>query len=217
MKIGFYGESPADQAAMAVFAEGILREPPEPINMDLEAHSVPGFFSALDGVFRGVHYNSDAEGLIVVVDCDETELHDPGHDTAAVGGERCRLCQARKITAQARKQLKAMPGRPALRVAIGLAVPAIEAWFLVGKEHQVGEAAWIVGLAAGRPPFTKPQLKKLVYGTDRPSLELETECAVQEARRIINNIKAIETAFPAGFGLMAREIRSWTAQQAKPA
>jgi len=55
MKIGFYGESRADQAAMAVFTEGILGEAPEPISMDLEAHSVPAFFSALDGVFRGVH------------------------------------------------------------------------------------------------------------------------------------------------------------------
>ncbi len=59
MKIGFYCESPADQAAMAVFTEGILGAPPELINMDLEAHSVPRFFSALDGVFRGVHWHSN--------------------------------------------------------------------------------------------------------------------------------------------------------------
>src|SRR2546421_2481223 len=93
MKIGYYCESPADRAALAVFTEGILREPPEPINMDLEAHSVPGFFSALGGVFRGVHYNSDAEGLVVVVDCDDTDLHDPAHDTPGGGGENCRICQ----------------------------------------------------------------------------------------------------------------------------
>ena len=93
MKIGYYCESPADQAAMAIFAQGILGQPPEPINMDLEAHSVPGFFGALDGVFRGVHYNSDADGLIVVVDCDDTELHEPGHDAPGKAGERCRLWQ----------------------------------------------------------------------------------------------------------------------------
>jgi hypothetical protein len=52
-------------------------------------------------------------------------------------------------------------------------------------------------------------LKELVYGTDRPSLEHETACAVAEARRIIGDLPAIESAFPAGFGLMAREIRSW--------
>ena len=109
------------------------------------------------------------------------------------------------------KQLKARQGRPTLRVAIGLTVPTIEAWYLVGKEHQVGEAAWTVGLKAGRPPFTRRQLKELVYGTDRPSLELETERAVKEARRVISDMKAIERDFPVGFGLMAQEIRSWSA------
>jgi hypothetical protein len=77
MKVGYYCESPADEAAMVVFVEGILGTPPEPINLDLEAHSVPAFFSALDGVFRGVHYNSDAEALIIVVDNDDADLHEP--------------------------------------------------------------------------------------------------------------------------------------------
>src|SRR5207247_7163467 len=112
LMVGFFCESLAVQSAMAVFTEGILGTPSEPINMDLEAHSVPGFFSALDGVFRGVHYNSDAEGLIVVVDCDDTELHDPAHDKAEGGGDDCRLCQARKIIARARRQLKARRGGP---------------------------------------------------------------------------------------------------------
>jgi hypothetical protein len=209
MRIGFFCEPPADQAALAVFTEGILGQPPEPINMDLEGHGVTGVLNALDGVFRGVHYNSNAEGLVVVVDCDDTELHDPAHDEPGGGGERCRYCQIHKIITQAKKQLKARQGQTTLRVAVGLAVPAIEAWFLVGKEAQVGEAAWRVGLEAGRRPFTRPRLKALVYGTERPSLEHAPECAVREARRIIADLHAMETAFPIGFGLMAQEIRSW--------
>src|SRR5215470_3585939 len=97
MKVGYYCESPADRAALAVYTQGLLEEPPEPINMDLEAHSVPAFFSALDGVFRGVHYNSDAEALVVVVDCDDTEIHDLAHDRPGQAAENCRLCQVRKI------------------------------------------------------------------------------------------------------------------------
>jgi hypothetical protein len=217
MKIGYYCESPADQAAMAVFVEGILGTPPESINLDLEAHSQPAFFAALNGVFRGVHYNSDAEGLIVVADGDDTEVHSPAHDAPGGSAEHCRICQVRKIIAQARRQLKPRQGRPELKVAIGLAVPAIEAWYLVGEEHEVGEAAWLVGLEQGRRPFTRPRLKELVYGTNRPSLEHETECAVKAAQRIIRNLKAIETAFPAGFGLMAQDIRSWRTEQAPPA
>ncbi len=209
MKIVFFGESPADQAALSVFTEGILGKCPKLTDMDLEGHGVTGVLNALAGVFRGVYYNSDAEGLVVVVDSDDTELHDLDHDKLPEGSKGCRLCQVRKIIAQARKHLRARPNGGELKVAIGVAVPAIEAWYLVSKEHQVGEATWRAGLAANRLPFTRPKLKEIVYGTARPSLKLETECATREARRIINNINAIETAFPIGFGLMASEIRSW--------
>jgi hypothetical protein len=161
MRVGYYVESPADRAALTVLTEGLLGAPPEPINLDLEAHSVPGFFSARDGVLRGVHYHSDAEGLIVVVDSDDTDVHSPADDGPKGCGDRCRLCHARKIIDRAQEQLTSRPGRERLKVAIGLAVPAIEAWYLVGKEHQVGEAAWQTGRAANRPPFTRAQFKKL--------------------------------------------------------
>lgn len=127
MKIVFFGESPADQAALAVFTEGILGQPPETIDMGLEAHGVDGVLKTLGGVFRGVYYNSDAEGLVVVVDCDDTPLHHPDHEKPGQNDEGCRLCQSHYIIAQARKSLKARPGRPGLKVAIGLAVPAVEA------------------------------------------------------------------------------------------
>ena len=158
-------------------------------------------------MFRGLHYNSDAQALVVVIDCDDTELHELTHDPIVATG--CRLCRARQIIAQARKQLRPVLGKPELKVAIGLTVPAIEAWYLVGKNHEVGEAAWRAALKDGRRLFTRPQLKNLVYGTDRPSLEYETECAVREARRIAANVQQIESAFPAGFGSMATDIRSW--------
>ncbi|HZZ80820.1 MAG TPA: hypothetical protein VFE62_20120 [Gemmataceae bacterium] len=57
MKIGFFSESPADQAALAVFTEGILGEAPEPIGLDLEGHNVSGVLSALDAVIPAVHYS----------------------------------------------------------------------------------------------------------------------------------------------------------------
>jgi hypothetical protein len=167
------------------------------------------FFSALGGVFKGVHYNSDAEGLVVVVDCDDSVLHDQSHENLAGGSQDCRLCRIRNIIAKAKKYLKPRTGRPELKLAIGMTVPSVEAWYLAGKNHQVGEAAWMAALASGHRPFTRPQLKNLVYGTDRPSLELETKCAVREARRIISDLKVIETTFPIGFGLMAQQIRTW--------
>jgi hypothetical protein len=213
MKIGFLCESPADQAAMAVFAMGLLGQEPEPIKMSLAAHGVSGVFNVLNGVYRGLHYGYEADGLVVVVDCDEAELHEPAHDLSENAGEKCRLCQLRKVIKKAQNHVKPLAARKELKVAIGLAVPAIEAWYLVGKEKQVGEAIWKVGLNSNRPPFTKQSLKKMVYGTDRPSLELETARAVSEAERIIKKIEDLEIAFPAGFGSMAKEIRSWVNPQ----
>src|SRR5262249_12372952 len=109
-------------------------------------------------------------------------------------------------------QLKPRQVRSQLKVAIGIAVPAIEAWYLAGRDRQVGEAAWKSSSQAGKRPLAKSHIKQLklqVYGTERPSLERETECAVNEVRRIIGKLQAIEAAFPMGFGLMAQQIRGW--------
>jgi hypothetical protein len=164
MKIGFFSESPADQAALAVFTGAILGAPPEPINMSLEAHGCTGVLSALDGVIKGLHYHSDAEALVVVVDCNGTEAHSATHDKPDNSADDCRLCQARKIAAKARGRLSKRPAGPALKIAIGLAVPAIEAWYLFGKDHAVGEAAWHVALTDRRDHVKKKhyrqQLKK---------------------------------------------------------
>jgi len=89
-------------------------------------------------------------------------------------------------------------------------VPSIEAWYLAGKNHQVGEAAWKVGMSTGHFPFTKKELKQQVYETDRPSLDWETQRAVEAAERIVNDsVARIEMAFPVGIGIMSREIRTW--------
>src|SRR5262245_31184060 len=106
MKIGYFCESLADQAAMAEFTAGIFVQPSEPISMDLAAHGVPGFFRALDGVFRGVHFNSDAEGLVIVADCDDTELHEASHDAPGHDTKDCRMCEIRKILTRAKNQLR---------------------------------------------------------------------------------------------------------------
>lgn len=148
MKIGYYSESRADQAALAVFTEGILGEPPEPISMDIEGHGVTAVLNAIDRVILALHYHSNAEGLVVVVDCDHTELHTVAHEQPDRAADDCRFCQIRKKVAKAMSRLKPIPNKPFLKVAVGLAVPAIEAWLLVGKNHGVGEPAWISGCAA---------------------------------------------------------------------
>jgi hypothetical protein len=209
MKIGFYCESPVDAAAMKIFTAGILKQMPEEINMPLNGRGVPDFFIALDGVFRGIHYLSDAEGLVIVVDSDESVVHNSGHDKPGASEEQCRLCKVRKIIANAQNTLKPRQNRAALKVAIGVAVPAIEAWYLTGINHQVGEAAWLTKTTDGRHLVQKKQLKRELYQTEDPPLNVAMECAVREATRLAADLQPVENVFPNGFGLMANEIRTW--------
>jgi hypothetical protein len=96
-----------------------------------------------------------------------------------------------------------------LKVALGAAVPAIEAWYLLGRRRGVTEAAWAAGQRSRRLPYTRNQLKQWVYGTDRPSLALETQHAEAEARRLCTDLDQLAVAFPIGVGELLRELRSW--------
>ncbi len=209
MKIGYYRESPADSSSHGNLRGGnSRRRGATDSTLDLEAHSVPGFFSALNSVFRGVHYNSDADGLVIVVDADHTELHDPSHDTNTA--KDCRYCQASNIIQRARTQLQPRIGRPELKVAIGVTLPSIRSWVIVWQIDEVGEAAWKTSLASGKRLFTSQNLKKWCTARIAPRSNWRRNVRSRETLRIRENLKSIEDAFPIGFGLLAQEIRSWS-------
>ena len=105
--------------------------------------------------------------------------------------------------------LKPLAGRPALQFALGLAAPAVEAWYLCGQESGISEDAWSRGLATGKVPYSKARLKQLAYGTDRAPLARETERASEHARRLILHLDMLEVRFPVGFGSFARDVRNW--------
>ena len=96
-------------------------------------------------------------------------------------------------------------------MAVGVAVPAIEAWCLVGKGHSVSESAWLRGLESGKYQYDKPQLKQIMYGLDKQSLEIKTQLAIEEAERIVADGKLpdLEKLFPGGFGALADDVRGW--------
>jgi hypothetical protein len=92
--------------------------------------------------------------------------------------------------------------------AIGLAVPAAEAWYLCGRDEQVGEAGWNAEREAGRMPYTRRELKLRVYGTERPTLPQAVAQATAAARRHARDLRRLENDFP-GFAVMAEDIRGW--------
>jgi len=139
--------------------------------------------------------------LIVVIDSNDSPLHDVTH----IGKPQadCRLCTLRTIADRTLAELTRIARRPALRVALGAATPAIEAWYLCGKPPNPSEQTWVRGGPRG---YDKQSLKRAAYGTDRANLPLMTAVAKVEAERLAANLGLLRRDFPRGFGALEADI-----------
>ena len=212
MKVAILSESGADEAAIRVFVEGMLGVKTEvPGDLPIRSRGWPAVMNSLKTVMRHLHYQSDVAGLVVVVDSDRTPVHDPARCEPPRPEHECRLCLLKAIVQGVQHQLSPRSGLPPLKTALGLAVPQIEAWYLVGRDPHVSEATWNNARKDGKLAYTSNQLKRKVYSTDRPPLDLETRIAAQEARRIVDgdNLPRLDESFPAGFGALAAGVRNW--------
>lgn len=209
MKIAVLSESPADEAAIRILVEGLISSQTESIDLNLRTRpgGWPMVCRVLPGVLRTLHYQTDAEALVVVVDSNHSPIHQPSHDPPSQSDPRCRICQLRDTVSGI--TLRSRTGLPPIKTAFGLAVPAIEAWYRCGNDPHVTESAWVLGLQSGSYPYSKNMLKQDVYGTDRYSLKHETICATEEAHRLVQNLPLLEQNFQNGFGALARAVRSW--------
>lgn len=218
MKVAIVSESPADEAAIRIFVEGLLGEEIEAAKNTFLQRRPGGVDAVLNDaplILRSLHFGTDVEALAVVVDSDRTLMHEESHERPGNDNQKCRLCEIRKSLRESRDTLSPRPVGDLLKIAVGLAVPAVEAWYLVGDDPHSSEASWNNGIKAGKPPYTTKELKKKVYGTDRPQLALETQRATEAARRIVeqDKLQQLEQFFPGGFGALARGVRSWRAEK----
>lgn len=214
MKFAILSESPADEAALRVLAGYVLDRPFELVGPTLRARGWPSVEQVLPSVLRHLHFNTDAHGLVVVVDSDDSPVHTVAHDAPGYHHPLCRICRLRAVFRRTLKNLPPARGRERVLRAVGLAVPAIEAWYLCGRDTSVTEEAWLHGQQSGRPPYTRRDLKRRVYGTERPSLPLEIRRAVEEVSRHRGDVRRLENDFPRGFGALAHDLRGWNAAPA---
>jgi hypothetical protein len=209
MKVALLSESPADEAALRVLVEAVLAEPVALVHPGLRARGWPNVAQVLPAILRHLHFNTDADGLVVVVDADDTVVHTTEHEAPGYFHPQCRLCLLRSVFRKTQKRFPRHHGRERVLRAVGLAVPAIEAWYLCGFDPQVTELAWLDGQARDAPPYTRRELKWRVYGTDRPSLGFEIQQALVSLGRHHGDLRQLEADFPGGFGGMARDLREW--------
>lgn len=217
MKLALLSESPADEAGILVLAESVLQAHVQRVHPHLRARGWPNVAQVLPAIIRHLHFRTDADGLVVVVDSDDTVVHTPEHEAKDYFHPHCRLCQLRAVFRRTAKRLPPARGRTRVMRCVGLAVPAIEAWYLCGRDATVTEAAWIEGQESGRQPYSRAELKQRVYGTTRPSLQRGIEGALRETRRHASDVRRLEADFPGGFGAFARDLRDWRRQIANQA
>jgi hypothetical protein len=211
MKLAFLSESPADEAALHVLVQNVLRVPIDVVTPSLRARGWPSVEQVLPPILRHLHFNTDAQGIVVVVDSDDSPVHTEEHEAPGYHHPLCRMCRLRAVFRRTLKNLPPARGRVGPLRAIGLAVPAIEAWLLCGRDAQVTERAWIDGMASGVKPYSRRDLKVRVYGTTRPSLPLQTGRALEEVRRHRGDLRRLENDFPHGFGALVRDLKNWPA------
>jgi len=209
MKVAILSESQADEAAVRILLEACLGEAVEPLPRPQRLHGWNAVFRVLPGLIRGLHFRRRAEHVVVVLDSNRSPVHEGPVDGPCENPDTCRLCMVRRNIDRVMTELSPVPSQEPIRIAVGLAVPAIEAWYLCGKNPNVSENAWVVGMRENRLPYTKAQLKQEAYGTDRPSLALETERATEEMRRVAENLGLLERKFPQGFGALRSDLRRW--------
>jgi hypothetical protein len=207
MKVALLSESPADETALRVLVAAVLRETPAFVSPGFRARGWPNVAQVMPAVLRHLHFNTDTDALVVVVDADDSVVHGRDHDRPGYFHPRCRMCQLRAVHRQTTKKLPPAHGRTRVLRAIGVAVPAIEAWYLCGRDESVTEAAWQSGWESGRLPYTRAELKVRVYGTDRPSLLFETNRALEEVERHRHDTRRLEHEFP-GFAALAVDLRA---------
>lgn len=212
MKVAVLSESSADEAAIRVLVNAMLGSVTEtPAMPPLRTRGWPAVRDDVPRTLKYLHYQTDTDALVVVVDSDRSPIHDPTASSNRSCHDDCRFCLLSRVVEDVRRRLRERPVGQPVKVAIGVAIPQIEAWYLAGRDPGVSEASWVNGLRQGRMPYDGKRLKRLVYSTDRPSIELETERALGETRRIVDEetVDHMVELFPIGFGLFAEAIKNW--------
>lgn len=212
MKVALLSESLADETALRVLVAAVLKQMPRFVAPGFRARGWPNVAQLMPAVLRHLHFNTDTDVLVTVVDSDDSVVHTAAHDAPGYYHPHCRMCQLRAVYRQTTKKLPRAHGRDRVIRAVGVAVPAIEAWYLCGREATVSEAAWTMGQGTGRQPYSRAELKWRVYGTDRPSLVHETHCALREVERLRRDPRRLEHDFP-GFASLAADLRAAVAAE----
>ncbi len=94
MKVAILGESPADEEAILILIEGIRGRPVERrAGPAIRSRGWPAVLAFLPSFVSHLWYRTDVEAFVVIVDSDDSPVHQPFHDAPGSEDKDCRLCR----------------------------------------------------------------------------------------------------------------------------
>src|SRR5882672_10472370 len=133
MKIAVVSESPADEAAIKILVDVILEAETELVSSPrLRPQGWSSVLSLLPTIIKHLHYQTDADAFVTVVDSDDSAVHLRTHEGSELTFPNCRLCRLCYLIRNEMDGLASVPNRHTMKSAIGIAVPSIEAWYQCG-------------------------------------------------------------------------------------
>lgn len=215
MKAAVLSESDADEAVLKVLVESCVGRPIEWHDAIRMRHrGVDAALNVLAPAIKGLHYrHTDVRLLVVTVDSDNTAVPTPAHDADRAQAGDCRLCQIQTSVNRIQNDLRPIPRPMPLDIAVGLAVPSLEAWLLHGRAER-SELAWsrVLATAPASAHQRKLELKQEKYGTTRSSTRLQIERGVPNAHRIAGQLLDVARDFRGGFKPLYDTLRSLAAE-----
>jgi hypothetical protein len=207
MNLAIISESASDEAALKILVDAIIGEETQLVSTRTRPGGWPHVLQLLPSIIKALHYGGETDGLVIVVDSDDSPIHYGQSDIRVPCNPRCRLCEVRSCLALVITRLANVVNRASLKTAVGLAVPAIEAWYQCG--NHVNENTWRRGLDGERLLYDRRSLKLAVYGSRQLSLEAATKASEAAARQLANDLDLLERLFPIGFGCLLLDLRQW--------
>src|SRR2546423_11572398 len=80
MKIAIVSESPADEAAIQILVDAIVGSESELFPFRTRPNGWTRIFDLLPNIIRHLHYGTEVEALVVVMDSDESIIHNNAQD-----------------------------------------------------------------------------------------------------------------------------------------
>lgn len=200
MRIAIHAEGPDDYVVLEEFVRHFLP------NAQFVAPPIMG--TGRESVFRNLNRTllalagrGSADLLVVCVDSDLEPLHAAGQTCS---NERCPFC---RLDHRARQVASEHPHMRFPDVAIGVAVPAIEAWLLFGRRSECTEAGW-AQQGKRRTEETKRELKRILHGPGPVPSKTKHATLRLEARRVLG-FDDLEAHFPVGLAPLLQKLRMY--------